>query len=83
MTKQLMDNFDHECHVLKQSRKHVQKKYSSDLHKIVKELVVNNAFTSMEGQSYKCLSGCSFSLLDRFDLRDMLSWINSHKKLFT
>ncbi len=80
VTKQLMDNFDRECHVLKQSGKHVQKKYSSDLNKIVKELVVNNAFRSMKGRSYKCFSGCSASLLDGFDLRDMFSWINSHKK---
>jgi hypothetical protein len=80
VTKQLMDNFDSECRVLKQSGKHVQKKYSSDLNKIVNELVANNAFRSTKGRSYKCFRGCSASLLDRFDLRDMFNWINSHKR---
>ena len=80
VTKRLMDNFDSECHFLKQSGKHVQKKYSSDNVSIVNELVVNNAFRSTKGRSYKCFSGCSASLLDRFDLHDMFKWINSHKR---
>ena len=44
INKQLMDNFDLDCKVLKQSGLHIQKKCVGDLHNIVKELVVNNAF---------------------------------------
>ena len=44
VTKEVIDNFHHECNVLRQSGKHVQKKYSSDLNKIVAELLQNNAF---------------------------------------
>ena len=50
VTKQLIDNFDHDCAVLKQSGKHVQKKCTSDMKKIVSELVTNNVFKSTESR---------------------------------
>ena len=80
VTKQVIDNFHHECNVLRQSGKHVQKKYSSDLNKIVAELLENNAFKFTKDRSYKHFKNCSSSLLEKFDLHSMFKWLNVHKK---
>ena len=80
VTKQLIDNFDYDCAVLKQSGKHVQKKCTLDLKKIVNELLAQNVFKCTEGRVYKYFNGCSPSILQRFNLHDAFKWINEHKK---
>ena len=80
INKQLMDNFDLDCKVLKQSGLHIQKKCLGDLNKIVNELVVNNAFKCCAGRSYRHFKDCPPSLLSNFDLHGMFKWINEHKK---
>jgi hypothetical protein len=80
VTKELIDNFDHDCAVLKQSGKHIQKKCTIDLKKIVNELLAHNVFTCTEGRVYKYFNGCSPSILQRFSLHDAFKWINEHKK---
>ena len=80
INKQLMDNFDLDCKVPKQSGLHIQKKCFSDLKKIVHELIVNNAFKYCAGRSYKHFKDCPPSLLTSFDLHGMFVWIDEHKK---
>ena len=80
VTKQLLDNFDHDCAVLKQSGRHVQKKCAADLTKIVKQLLEHNVFKCTEGRTYKYFNGCSPSILQRFNLHDAFKWIDEHKK---
>ena len=46
VTKQLLDNFDHDCAVLKQSGRHVQKKCSVDLKKLSNNYL-NTMFSSV------------------------------------
>ena len=82
VNKQLMDNFDMDCKVIKQSGLHVQKKCLGDFKKIVQELVVNNLFKCSAGRTYKYFNGCSPSLLSNFNLHEMFRWINGHKKTF-
>ena len=82
INKQLMDNFDLDCKVLKQSGKHIKKKALGDLQKIVTELVSNSAFKSSLSRKYKSFSDCPPSLLNNFDLHAMFKWINGHKKAF-
>ena len=80
INKQLMDNFDHDCKVLKESGLHVAKTNISDLTKIDKELVANNAFKCTAGRSYKYFNNGSPSILSSFDLHGMFTCINTHKK---
>ena len=70
INKQLMDNFDLDCKVLKQSGLHIQKCFR-DLTKIVHELIVNNAFKYCAGRSYQHFKDCPPSLLTSFDLHGM------------
>ena len=79
VNKQLMDNFDMDCKVIKQSGLHVQKKCLGDFKKIVQELVGNNIFKCSAGRTYKYFNGCSPSLLSNFNLHEMFRWIDGHK----
>ena len=45
VTKQLMDNFDLDCKVLKRAGHHVAKAATCDLKEVVAELVKNDVFT--------------------------------------
>lgn len=80
VNKQLMDNFDQDCKVLKQSGLHVQSKSLGDFGKIVQELVDGNAFKCLVGRSYKYFNNCTPSILSSFDLHGMFTWINTHKR---
>ena len=82
VTKLLLDNFDHDCAVLKQSGRHVQKKCAADLTKIVKQLLEHNVFKCNEGRTctYKYFNGCSPSILQRFNLHDAFKWIDNIKR---
>ena len=79
INKQLMDNFDLDCKVLKQSGKHI-KKTLDDFQKIVGELINFNAFKCSSDRRYKNVSNSPPSLLVSFDLHGMFKWINNHKK---
>lgn len=80
ITSELMMHFDHNHAVVKRSGDHVKKSTQNDLSKIVKELVTNNAFTFTPGRHYRYYAGIPSSLLYGFDMTNMFSWINNHKK---
>ena len=80
VNKQLMDNFDQDCKVLKQSGLHAQNKSLSDFRKIVQELVDGNAVKCSVGRSYKYFNNCPPSILSSFNLHGMFTWINTLKR---
>lgn len=80
ITKSALDNFDRECCVIRRSGHHYEISVMSDLHKVVTELSTYKAFCWTGGRSYGHFAHIDSSLLDGFDLRDMFSWINNHKK---
>lgn len=80
VTKQLMDNFDLDCQLLKRSGHHVAKKAIGDLKKVVEELVKCNAFTKNPNRRYKKFINVPPTMLENFDLTSMFKWINDHKK---
>ena len=78
--KQLLDNFDEMCNVVRRSGRHVQRSPRNDLIKIVKGLTDNEAFVFTNGRTYKHFSGIPSSLLEGFSVSSMFKWINEHKK---
>lgn len=80
LTKTVLDNFDHECGVIRRSGRHYEMAATSDLRKVVTELMCQNAFCWTPGRSYGHFTDFDSSLLDGFDLNDMFRWINDHKK---
>lgn len=80
VTKQLMDNFDLDCKVLKRAGHHVAKAATCDLKKLVAELVKCDAFTLHADRQYKRFSKVEPSLLSNFKMDSMFKWINEHKR---
>ena len=78
--KALLDNYDVFCGVIKRSGKHFAKSAEKDLHKIIAELVSQNAMAYTPGRSYKSFPSCKSSLLEGCSIHDFYSWINEHKK---
>lgn len=79
INKQIMDNFDNECQVLKRSGQHVVANASCDFNKVVDELIRSEAFTKKPERKYKGFSNCEASILANFDIHSMYKWINEHK----
>jgi hypothetical protein len=77
--KQLMDNFDYTCKVLRRSGKHVKTVASNDFNKIVKELMKSDAFTQNTQRKLMKFHNCGPSVLTNFDLHSMFKWINEHR----
>lgn len=80
VTKQLMDNFDLDCQVLKRAGDHVAKAATGDLKKIVEELVKFDVFTRHANREYKKFCNIEPSLLSNFNMNSMFKWINEHKR---
>ena len=80
VTKQLMDNFDLDCKVLKRAGHHVAKATTCDLKKVVAELVKNDVFTPHADRRYKRFLKVEPSLLSNFKMDSMFKWINEHKR---
>ena len=80
INKQLLDNFDHSCKVIGRSGKHTIASADKDLHKIIKELVKNNALQYTKNRQYKSLNCTQTSLIEDLDVHQMYTWIESHKK---
>lgn len=80
VTKQLMDNFDLDCKVLKRAGRPVAKAATGDLKKIVAELVKSDAFTMHADRTYKKYVNVESSLLSNFNMNSMFKWINLHKQ---
>ena len=78
--KALLDNYDVFCGVIKRSGKHFAKSAEKDLHKIIAELVLQNAMEYTPGRSYKSFPLCRRSLLEDFSIHDFYAWINEHKR---
>lgn len=78
--KQLLDNFDAMCNVVRRSGHHVQQSSRNDLIKVVKGLIDNEAFAFTNGRTYRHFSGIESSLLANFNVSAMFKWINEHKK---
>lgn len=80
VTTDLMKVFDSSLLVFKRSGKHIRKSAANDIEKIVKELVVNKAFTHTPGRKYNFYSNMKPSILCGFNLQKMFNWISDHKK---
>ena len=80
INKQLMDNFDHTCKVLRRSGKHVKTVASNDFNKIVEELIKSDAFTYNAQRKLNKFHNCGSSMLRNFDLHSMFVWINEHRR---
>ena len=80
VTTDLMKVFDSSLSVFKRSGKHIKKSAANDVEKIVKELVVNKAFTHTPGRKYNFYSNMKPSILCGFNLQKMFNWISDHKK---
>lgn len=78
--KQLLDNFDEMCNIVRRSGTHVQHSSSNDLRKVVKGLIENKAFEFTNGRTYKHFSGVKSSILADFNASALFKWINDHKK---
>ena len=79
-TKDLMDRFDAELHIHRQSGRHVAKSSDEDLKKVVKELVDQKAMRHTPGRVYRRYHRMKSSFLWNFDIQDMHKWMNNHKK---
>ena len=80
VTKQLMDNFDLDCKVLKRAGLHVAKAATCDLKKVVAELVKCDVFIPHADRRYKRFLNVEPSLLSNFKMNSMFKWINEHKR---
>ena len=79
-TTNLMDVFDADYNVFKRSGKHTKKSQDGDLHKIVQQLVTQQAFKFTPGRSYRFYTDMSPNLLMNFDMKKFYEWVNLHKK---
>lgn len=79
-TTALMNNFDANLNVFKRSGRHVKKSIESDLKKVVKDLMQNKALEFTPNRVYRYYARMKSSILSGFDLSQMYSWINAHKK---
>ena len=78
---ELLDNFDHECRVIRRSGKHSKTaSLKTDLQKIITALSSEAALQYKKGRKYKYFSGVKASLLEDFNIHNMYSWIETHKK---
>ena len=80
VTKDLMNRFDVDLHILRRSGKHVVKPADQDLKKVVQDLVNQKDMQYTPGRAYQHYHGIKSSFLWDFDLQDMHKWINNHKK---
>ena len=71
VTKQLMDNFDLDCKVLRRAGKHVTKAATRDQKKIIDELVKFDVFTKHAHREYKKFLNVDPSLLSNFNMNSM------------
>ena len=79
MTKELLENVDRMCYVIRRSGKHSDRSTQDDLNKIVKELMNNKAMQCMDGRSYKHFVSIKDSMLADFDALAFYKWVNEHK----
>ncbi len=77
--KQLLENFDQSCKVLRRSGKHAQAYVSSDLKKLVHELLKQEALKKIPGRKYETYLNIKCSLLEDLDVHYMYKWIQEHK----
>lgn len=80
VNKEVLDNFDDECHIIRRSGKHVVKSTRVDLEKIIGELMSQRAFRWTPDRKYQHFNNINSTLLEDFDLQDMFRWIDKHKK---
>ena len=80
ITKELMDRFDTELHILRRSGRHVAKSGDEDLKKIVQDLLQHKALQYTPGRAYQHFHDMKSSFLSNFDIQDMHRWIDNHKK---
>lgn len=79
VNKDVLDNFDEECRIIRRSGRHVVRSSKADLERIVEELLSQRAFLWTPGRSYSHFEDIPSSLLDDFDMQGMFSWIGLHK----
>ena len=81
VNKVILDNFDNLCSIIKRSGKHPSTKtVSSDLEKLVNEMMRNNAMELNPGRRYEHFKHFSNSLLSKFNVHSFYKWIDDHKK---
>lgn len=76
----ILANFDANCHITKRSGKHTRKSQSSDLDKVVQQLMEQKALTFTPGRAYGHFSNIEPTVLNNFNLQKMYKWINKHKR---
>ncbi len=78
--KELLDNFDVMCQIIRRAGKHTTRSTTDDFRKVVKELVKEKVFTMQDGRSYIHFAGITDSLLSNVDINAMFKWIDAHKR---
>eukprot|EP00794_Sanderia_malayensis_P013122 gene13122-14470_t len=76
----LLQNFDNSCGVFRRSGKHVEANDTSDVMKIVAELLKNRALVVNPGRSYKSFVKMHPIILHDFSVHEMNKWIDEHRK---
>ena len=77
---ELVRSYDDEVGSLKKSGRHTAQNITSDLQKVVKQLMEQDAFTRHPRRKYRAMENCPMSLLSKLDIGDLFTWINDHKK---
>lgn len=71
VNKDVLDNFDEECRVIRRSGKHVTRSTRVDLARIVGEMMSQRAFLWNPGGTYRHFHNIKSSLIEDFDLQDL------------
>jgi len=79
VNKEILTNFDSIAGTIRSYGKH-KKVISSDIQKIIVELMENKAMVLTDGRKYNCYDDHSQSLLQGFNLSETFKWIELHKK---
>ena len=79
INKQILGNFDTIAHTIRSQGKHKKGDVSTDLQKLVTELLDNRAMENIDGRKFKCYQGQPQSLLNGFNLSETFQWLYLHK----
>ncbi len=80
VNKELIQNFDACCKVIRRSGKHVEANVTNDLKKILHELLSQKALHVTPGRKYESFRGMQPSLLTGFDIHAIYKWFQEHKE---
>ena len=76
----MMENFDDQVGARQKSGKHSATNRSADLHKVIRQLVAENAMVCIPGRRYRHYANIDMSLLSKLNIGTLFEWIESHKR---